>query len=234
METPTWFPDELAHAGDEHLDPEYAEGYDRKAATDPTEDVALLRGLGLNETHTLVDFGAGTGEFVLAAASFCRRVIAVDVSGAMLAILGEKSARLGIGNIERVRSGFLTYEHQGEPADVVYSRHALHHLSDFWKALALNRIASTLKPEGVLLLRDLVYSFDPEDAESVIGAWIGRAADQPECGWTRTELEKDIREEHITFSWLLEPLLERAGFSIRDSTYDGTRVYAAYTCVKTG
>jgi hypothetical protein len=45
MEAPRWFPDELAHAGDEHLDPEYVQGYDRKASMDPTEDVALLRDL---------------------------------------------------------------------------------------------------------------------------------------------------------------------------------------------
>ncbi len=65
MEAPCWFPDELAHAGDEHLDPEYVLGYDRKAGVDPTEDVALLRNLGLNETHTLVDLGAGTGTLAL-------------------------------------------------------------------------------------------------------------------------------------------------------------------------
>ena len=54
-------PDELARSGDEHLDPEYVLGYDRKAGTDLTGEVALLRDLGLNETHILVDLGAGTG-----------------------------------------------------------------------------------------------------------------------------------------------------------------------------
>lgn len=53
----------------------------------------------------------------------------------MLAILKEKTERLGIKNIESVQGGFLTYEHQGEPADFVYSRNVLHHLPDFFKAL---------------------------------------------------------------------------------------------------
>jgi SAM-dependent methyltransferase len=234
METPRWFPDELAHAGDQHLDPAYVEGYDRKAGTDPAEDVALLRNLGLDGTRTLVDLGAGTGTLALAAAPFCRRVVAVDVSAAMLTLLRAKAERLGVGNVECVRGGFLSYEHRGEPADFVYSRNALHHLPDFWKALALERIAACLKPGGVLRLRDLVYSFEPRETRPVIEAWLARAAEQPGRGWTRAELEKDIREEHITFNWLLEPLLERAGFAIRDASHDASQVFSAYTCVKTG
>jgi SAM-dependent methyltransferase len=234
MAAPSWFPDELAHAGEEHLDPAYVQGYDRKAGSDPTEDVALFRDLGLNETHTLVDLGAGTGTLALAVAPLCRRVVAVDVSRAMLTHLTEKAERLGIGNVECVRGGFLSYEHRGEPADFVYSRNALHHLPDFWKGFALARIAAILRPGGVLRLRDLVYSFDPPEAERIIGAWLARAPEQPERGWTRSELEKDVREEHITFSWLLEPLLERAGFTIRDAGHDPSRVFSAYTCLKNG
>lgn len=233
MEAPRWFPDELARAGDEHLDPEYVRGYDRKADTDPAEEVALLRGLGLNETHTLVDLGAGTGTLALAAAPLCRRVVAVDVSAAMLSLLEEKAERLGVKNVECVRDGFLTYEHRGDPVDFVYSRNALHHLPDFFKALALERIASMLRAGGALRLRDLLFSFDPPEAEPTIEAWLASAAERPERGWTRAEIEKDIREEHITFSWLLEPMLERAGFEIRDASHQARRTYSAYTCIKT-
>ena len=233
METPSWFPDELAHAGDEHLDPEYALRYDRKAGADPTEDVALLRDLGLNETHTLIDLGTGTGTLALAAAPLCRRVVAVDVSGAMLAILKEKAQRLGIENIECVQGGFLTYEHRGEPADFVYSRNALHHLPDFFKALALQRIASILRGAGgVLRLHDLLFSFDPPEAQHIIEAWLASAVVEHERGWTRPEIEKDVREEHITFSWLLESMLERVGFAIQDTCHHASRCYSAYTCVK--
>jgi ubiquinone/menaquinone biosynthesis C-methylase UbiE len=232
MKDPCWFPDELAHAGDEHLDPEYVLGYDRKASADPTEDVALFRDLGLNETHTLVDIGAGTGALALAAAPLCRRVVAVDVSGAMLTFLKEKTERLGSKNIECVQGGFLTYEHRGEPADFVHSRNALHHLPDFFKALALERIASILGSRGVLRLHDLVFSFDAREAEHIIEAWLANAVEQPKRGWTRPEIEKDVREEHITFSWLLEPMLERAGLEIRDALHHGSRCYSAYTCVK--
>lgn len=233
MATPRWFPDEAAHAGDEHLDPAYVAGYDAKAGTDPAEEVALLRGLGLDEGGTLVDLGAGTGALALAAAPFCRRVVAVDVSAAMLDRLRAKADRLGLGNVECVRGGFLSYAHRGGPADAVSSRHALHHLPDFWKALALERIAAMLRPGGVLRLLDLVYSFDPSDAGEAVEAWLAGATDDPARGWTRAELETHLREEHSTFAWLLEPMLERAGFAIRDARYD-RGVYAAYTCVKAG
>lgn len=234
MERPAWKPDERAHAGPEHLDPDYISGYDRKAGFDPTEDIESLQRFGLDETSTVVDLGAGTGTFALAVAPLCRRVVAVDVSPAMLRSLGERATRLGIANVEPVERGFLGYEHGGAPADVVYSRNALHHLPDFWKALAIERIAAILKPGGVLRLHDLVYSFAPGDAERTLDAWFAGATTDPEQGWTRAELETHVREEHSTFSWLLEPMLERAGFEIRDVRHSASRTYSAYTSIKAG
>lgn len=232
MTTPSWFLDERAHAGPEHLDPGYVLGYDRKAATDPEDDLAALLDLGLNETQTLVDLGAGTGAFALAAAPLCQRVIAVDVSPAMLTHLREKAAQRGIENIACVQSGLLSYEHQGAPADFIYSRHALHHLPDFWKAIALVRMAAMLKTGGALYLRDLIFSFEPGDAERIIERWLANAAEHAEDGWTRAELETHLREEYSTFSWLLEPMIERAGFTIQSVNHSATRVHSAYTCIK--
>ncbi len=85
----------------------------------------------------------------------------------------------------------------------------------------------------MLRLHDLVYSFNLSEAEHTIETWLESAAQRPELGWTRPELEKDIREEHITFNWLLEPMLERAGFDIHNARHETSRVFSAYTCVKT-
>jgi hypothetical protein len=49
-------------------------------------------------------------------------------------------------------------------------------------------------------------------------------------GWTRAELEAHVRDEHSTFTWLLEPVLERAGFEIREA--ERSSAYAAYVCVR--
>ena len=232
MARPSWFLDELAHAGSEHLDPGYVPVYDRKAETDPADDLDVLRDLGLNETHTLVDFGAGTGTFALAAAPLCRRVIAVDISPVMLMYLREKVTQSGIENIECVQGGFLSYDHQGAPVDFVYTRHALHHLPDFWKAVALARIATMLKTGGILYLRDLVYSFEPGEAARIIETWLANAPEHSEQGWTRAELDTHLREEYSTFSWLLEPMIEQAGFSIQRINHGASRVHSAYTCIK--
>ena len=232
MTTPDWFLDELAHAGAEHLDSTYVPRYDVKAATDPADDLAVLHGLSLNSTHTLVDLGAGTGTFALAAAPFCRRVIAVDVSPVMLGLLRDKMTQTGVENIEPVQGGFLSYKHQGDLADFVYSRHALHHLPDFWKVLALNRIAAMLKPSGIFYLSDLIFSFAPNEIETVINNWLANAADTPDKGWTRAELITHLTTEYSTYSWLLEPMLEKADFTIKHVSHRQTRVHSAYTCIK--
>lgn len=228
-----WFIDELSRAGSEHLEPDYVATYDQKAATDPTDDLAILRGqYGLDDHTVLVDMGAGTGTFALAAATYCRRVIAVDVSAQMLDVLRRKREAMGIASIETVEAGFLSYDHVGEPADIVYSRHALHHLPDFWKALALKRVRDMMRPGGVFMLRDLIYAFDVSEAEDKIDAWLDAAAASPELGWTREELKTHLAEEFSPFSWLLEPMLEQAGLRIDDVLHHGS-IHSTYLCIRT-
>jgi len=226
-----WQLDELAHAGPEHLDPGFVASYDRKAGSDPVDDLAVLRRCGLDQTSTLVDFGAGTGRLTLRAAPHCRRVVAVDVSPAMLDVLRQRATAAGFTNVDCVEAGFLSYEHAGGPVDLVYSRHALHHLPDFWKAVALQRIARLLRPGGVLRLRDLIFDFQPSQADSVIRAWLDGAADDPALGYTHHDLAEHLRSEFSTFRWLLEPMLIAAGFEIVDAEFD-RGVYGRYTCVK--
>ena len=222
---PRWQLDERTHAGPEHLDAVYVAGYDEKSPTDWSEDVARLRALGIGSSSTVVDLGAGTGTFAEAIAPHVRRVVAVDVSPAMVAALRARG-------IEAVESGFLSYQHSGDRPDAVVTRNALHHLPDFWKAVALSCMASMLRRDGVLLLRDLVYSFDPADAASAIKSWLGAAPADAAKGWTAEQLAEHVRTEHSTFTWLLEPMLGKAGFRIRDRSLSGDGIYAAYICTR--
>lgn len=206
-------------------------GYDRKARVDWDAELALLRETGLNEHSCLVDLGAGTGRLAVAAAPFCKRVVAVDVSPAMQTATREEVKRLELRNVECVQAGFLSYVHRGELANFVYTRHALHQIPDFWKAMALQRTRAMMPPGGVLRLRDLIFSFEPVGAGAAIEPWLERAAQSSENGWTRAELEEHLRNEYSTFTWLLEPMLERAGFTIQQAKYDPSGIYAAYVCV---
>jgi ubiquinone/menaquinone biosynthesis C-methylase UbiE len=147
--TGEWMLDELAHAGPEHLDPAVVAGYERKQGDpDPAEDLAVLAAHGLDGTSTVVDLGAGTGRFSLAAARRFGQVVAVDISPAMQRLLGERAAAAGVANLRPVQAGFLSYQHHGPPADAVYSRNALHQLPDFWKAVALERTGQLVRPGG--------------------------------------------------------------------------------------
>ena len=224
--------DELAHAGREHLDPAFVAGFDRKQGyPDPAEDLAVLHEHGIGPDATVVDLGTGTGRFALAAAPLVRRVVAADVSPAMLAVLRESAATAGLGNVECVRAGFLSYEHTGPPADAVYTRHALHQLPDFWKALALERIASLLRPGGVLRLRDLIFDFQPAEAGAILDDWLDDAVHDPSRGYTREDYAEHLRTEFSTFRWLLEPMLAAAGFTIVTADFEGS-IYGAYTCIR--
>jgi SAM-dependent methyltransferase len=227
-----WMIDELAHAGPEHLDPAFVAGFDRKQGyPDPSEDLDALAAHGLSDASTVVDLGAGTGRFALAAARRFGKVVAVDVSPAMVELLRTRAAEDGLANLDCVRAGFLSYAHEGPPVDGVHTRHALHQLPDFWKAIALERVAGMLRPGGVLRLRDLIYDFRPSEAAGVFGRWLAGAVADPAAGYTREDYAEHIRGEHSTFRWLLEPMLAAAGFEIVDVAFRGS-VYGAYTCVR--
>ncbi len=223
-----WLLDELASAGRENLDAGHVARYDTKEDADASNELLLCRELGLGRESVLVDVGAGTGQFAIAAARACARVIAVDVSAIMLERLRAKADAAGLSNLDVVQAGFLTYEHQGAQADFIYSRYALHHLPDFWKALALARLCRTLRPDGVLRLWDVVYSFDTAEAEDRLEAWCATGGSDAEHDWSAAELEEHVREESSTFSWLLEPMLERAGFRIEQARYSEDRIFAKY------
>ncbi len=228
----SWVPDELQYAGRENLDPDHVARYDRKMDAEAPQELTALMELGIGKSSTVVDLGAGTGQFVLEAAPHVRRVVAVDVSEVMLTRLKAKLGESGLGKVECVLAGFLTYEHQGEPADLVYSRFALHHLPDFWQAIALDRIARILKPGGIFRLWDVVYDFEPTQTAQVLEDWMTGAGSDIEHEWLRAEFEEHIRDENSTFSWLLEPMLEKAGFVIKQADYSDDHIFARYVCVK--
>jgi len=218
-------------AGNEHLDPNYVAAYDRKSGFDPTDDLDVLCRHGLTTDSIVVDMGAGTGVFTAAVAPLCQQVIAVDVSPVMTAALRSRVERDDLDNVSVVEAGFLSYEHDASPPDFVYTRNALHQVPDFWKAIALQRLASMLRPEGILRVRDLVFDFEPVDAERNIKDWLLGAVTDPTVGFTAEELATHVRTEFSTYSWLFEAVLERVGFTILDRHYRRS-AYGTYTCMR--
>lgn len=229
-----WLLDELSRAGRENLDPAHVARYDDIMDADALEEVRLLESGGvLDASSTVVDLGAGTGQFTLAAATRCSRVVAVDVSPVMLARLRDNVRARALTNVDVVSAGHLKYQHEGPPADLIYSRYALHHLPDFWKAVALSRMAAMLRPGGALRLWDAVYSFEPHEWRERLDAWMNDLpVTSADNGWVQADVAEHIRDEDSTFTWLLEPMLQRAGFRIAEAEYADSRVFARYLCTK--
>ena len=195
-----------------------------------SEEIIAL--LGLNTDQAVIDIGCGTGAFAVHAAKHSKKVFAVDVSKAMLRCARRKAKKAKLDNIEFHRAGFLTYEHKAEPVDAIVSTAVLHHLPDFWKLTGLRRLARMLKIGGRLYLFDVVFSFNIDDYESRLDKWIESTADR--IGMTfAEEVEIHIREEFSTYDWIMEGLLQEAGFVIETADYKHD-LMAAYLCTRKG
>jgi ubiquinone/menaquinone biosynthesis C-methylase UbiE len=198
-----WVYDEFKHIGVDFADPQQVQTYDERQQTSVEAEKRLVARLNITLGAHLIEFGPGTGAFSFVAALAGAQVISVDISQAMLSYGRARAERAGLTNIQFVQSGFLSYQHEGAPADFVVTKFAFHHLPDFWKALALRRIYDSLKPGGVFFLRDVVFSFQPQDAGSEIERWIGSVASEGGSGFSRADFEMHVRDEYSTFGWLL-------------------------------
>ncbi len=113
----------------------------------------------------VMDFGAGTGLVASHIAQHVDRVVAVDVSPAMLDALAKKPELEG--KVE-TRCQDIVEEPLGESFDAVVSAMALHHVED--TAAAVKRFHEHLKPGGQLALADLDAedgSFHPPGTDGV-------------------------------------------------------------------
>lgn len=230
-ERPPWIYDELRQVGLDFEDIAAVADYDRNQGSDRSAERALCARLGVAPGRTVIDLGCGTGSFALEAAHSGASVHAVDVSRAMLDYAAARARADGLEGIRFHHGGFLTYAHQGAPADLVVTRYALHRLPDFWKMAALLRLSEMLRPDGRLYLEDVVFSFEPAHYAAGAEAWIGRVAMPPGEGFTAQDFQTHLREGYSTYSWILEAMALRAGFVIEAAELPDP-AYGTYLCAK--
>ena len=230
MPLPNWTYNELQQIGVDFASQTEVEAYDAKQESNSLKACqALLEKLEVGLEHTVIEFGTATGNLTIEAAKRCKHAYGIDVSEAMLRYARNKAVKQGVLNISFIHAGFLSYEHCGEPADFIITKFALHHLPDFWKMQALCQAADMLVDGGKLYLQDVIFSFKPQDAEAELERWISSIIQT--SGFTREEFEMHVREEYSTYAWILEGMLERAGFTLLKRDYF-TPTYAAYLCEK--
>ena len=190
----------------------------------------ILSFLNIKPDQTVLEIGTGTGEFALAVAPHCSRVYAVDLSEGMLRCAENKARSRGISNVEFLKGGFLTYQHPYR-LDAIVTQLALHHLPDFWKQLALMRMAAMLRDGGKFCLRDVVFNFDIRDYESSIERYISRASEMMGDVFAG-RIAAHVKNEYSTMDWIMEGMIERAGFRVVGKDYrDG--FIGSYFCTKT-
>ena len=224
-----WYYNDLRQVGVDFTNPVQVSTYDARQRSTDAAASQLLQELGVHHGAVLADIGCGTGVLACQAALLGCEVIAIDISNAMLAATRSRASQLGAHGITTRQAGFLTFAAAPESIDIVTTQYALHHLSDFWKLVALQRIHRSLKAGGLLFLRDVVFSCEPALLPETVESWLKWM--QAERGYTREENATHVREEHSTFSWVMEGLLERAGFQVGSPKYT-LGVYATYIARK--
>jgi len=125
--------------------------------------------------HVVLDVGAGTGLLTLALAPQVRRVLALDISPAMIEYLRVKTGSSELDNVEGIVASAVSLPLVDACVDTVVSNYCIHHLDEAGKRAALHEIHRVLKPGGRVVIGDMMFGFavtDPRNRE-VISAKVG-------------------------------------------------------------
>jgi 2-polyprenyl-3-methyl-5-hydroxy-6-metoxy-1,4-benzoquinol methylase len=187
--------------------------------TDDDSDLrarAALTMLGVQRGWRVADIGCGNGVLACEAALIGAEVDAIDISPAMLR-LAEIQAQDRKVAVRTQSAGLLSFAYRPNSYDLIVSEFTLHHLPDFWKAVALSRIYGALKPGANLYLRDIVYVSMPDGSERDVGAWADFNIKNHD--FARDSVMTHMRDEYSTFGWVMERMLTDVGFTLVSVDY---------------
>lgn len=141
---------------------------------------------GQSPLGVVVDVGCGNGALALPLAARAEKVIAVDVSAAMLAKLDERAADLGLDRIEARCQPVEELNLPPGSVDLVVSNYALHHLLDRDKRQFVTNAATWLRPGGKLVIGDMMIGrgMEAEDRR-ILAAKVRVLAARGPAGWWR-------------------------------------------------
>src|ERR1700756_2261134 len=197
------------------LDTAVASIYDVSEDSDVRARQALTM-LGVKPGWRIADIGCGNGVLATEAALMSAEVDAIDISPAMLA-LAEIYARDRRASVRTQSAGLLSFAYQPESYDLIVSEFTLHHLPDFWKAVAMSRIYRALKPGANFYLRDIVFVSMPDASERDVEQWADFHINNHD--FSRESVVTHMRDEYSTFGWVMERMLTDVGFTLVSADY---------------
>ena len=177
---------------------------------------AALKMLGVQRGWRIADIGCGNGVLATEAALMGAEVDAIDISPAMLA-LAEIYARDRKAPVRTQSAGLLSFAYRPASYDLIVSEFTLHHLPDFWKAVALARIHAALKPGANFYLRDIVFVSMPDGVDRDVEAWADFSIKNHD--FERESVVTHMRDEYSTFGWVIERMLTDVGFTLESVDY---------------
>lgn len=142
----------------------------------------LLSRLSIQPEMTALEFGAGTGILSFMLADRFRKILLLDSASEMVAVMQEKVAASGCGNLQPLQLDLTEEAYESETFDVVFSQMALHHVYDV--PGILSRFYDLLNQNGYLAIADL-YSED--------GSFHGSGFDGHN-GFDVQELEEQLKK----------------------------------------
>ncbi len=136
------------------------------------------------KNEVCVDLGSGRGTDVLRLAESVGEqgfVFGIDISDGMLAKAGRQAARLGVTNVDFIKSDLETIPLESDTVDLLISNCTINHAND--KQNVWNEIFRVLKPGGRFTVSD-IFSLQPvpeeyrTDPAAVAECWAGSVTNE--------------------------------------------------------
>ncbi|MDD5277022.1 MAG: methyltransferase domain-containing protein [Methylovulum sp.] len=101
-----------------------------------------------------LDMGCGGGHVAFRLAPLLKKVVAYDLSAAMLAVVAEEARRRGLANIVPQQGAVESLPYPPASFDVVVSRYSAHH----WQTISagLGQMRRAVKPGGLAIFMDVI------------------------------------------------------------------------------
>ncbi|MDO5295832.1 MAG: class I SAM-dependent methyltransferase [bacterium] len=215
------------------LNDDYVRYYNNSYQTPQEEFAAYLKLLSISSEDTVLDLGCGNGDFLELAAPETKCAIGVDISPLQVSLANERLRQFPHATAictDFVSCAAALRQQNGlPPITAIFSRKALHHLTDPEKHAMLQALAPLIAPEAKLYIEDgIFFKFERGHIQENMNELLEECAQYYGKAWEqkRGDLLNSFLNEHPTGIGFWTQELEAIGFKVtelrpRSSFYGG-------------